>query len=149
MKTNVKVTELLVSYSNNNINPEQKISNSDDSYDIAMNLWNLNTIQIQEEVKVIFLNDALMVLGCYSLSKGGISSSIVDIRLILSVALKAIATGIILVHNHPTGNLKPSKADLDITKKLKSACDVMGINLLDHLIISKESYFSFSDEGLL
>ncbi len=148
MKTNTKVAELLVSYSNN-ISPEQKIINSDNSYDIVMSLWNLNTIQLQEEVKVIFLNDALMVLGFYSLSKGGISSSIVDIRLILSVALKAIATGIILVHNHPTGNLKPSKADLDITKKLKSACDVMGINLLDHLIISKESYFSFADEGLL
>ncbi|MBL1223279.1 JAB domain-containing protein [Chryseobacterium sp. L7] len=148
MKTNAKVVELLVSYSNN-ISPEQKISNSDDSYDIVMNLWNLNTIQIQEEVKVIFLNDALMVIGFYSLSRGGISSSIVDIRLILSVTLKAIATGIILVHNHPTGNLKPSKADLDITKKLKSACDVMGINLLDHLIISKENYFSFADEGLL
>lgn len=114
-----------------------------------MNLWNLNTIQIQEEVKVILLNDALMVLGFYSLSKGGISTSIVDIRLVLSITLKAIATGIILVHNHPTGNLKPSKADLDITKKLKSACDVMGINLLGHLIISKESYFSFADEGLL
>lgn len=148
MKTDTKITELFVSYSNN-ISSTQKISNSADSYDIAMNLWNLNTIQVQEEVKIIFLNDALMVLGFYSLSKGGISSSIVDIRLILSVALKAIATGVILVHNHPTGNLKPSKADLDITKKLKSACDVMGINLLDHLIISKENYFSFADECLL
>ncbi len=148
MKTNTQVAELLVSYSSN-ISSEQKISNSKDSYDIAMNLWNLSTIQIQEEVKVVLLNDALMVLGFYSLSKGGISSSIVDIRLVLSVALKAIATGIILVHNHPTGTLKPSKADLDITKKLKSACDVMGINLLDHLIISKENYFSFADEGLL
>lgn len=148
MKTNTQVAELLVSYSAHIVSA-QKVSNSADSYNIVTNIWNLSTIQIQEEVKVLLLNDALMVLGSYSLSKGGISSSIVDIRLVLSVALKAIATGIILVHNHPTGNLKPSKADLDITKKLKSACDVMGINLLDHLIISKESYFSFADEGLL
>ncbi|KFE99897.1 DNA repair protein [Chryseobacterium formosense] len=142
-----QVSEIQISYSPNII--DTIISDSESSYKVALKCWNLNTIEMLEEVKVIFLNNALKIIGFYSLSKGGISSTVVDIRLVLSIALKSVATHIVLVHNHPSTYLKPSKADMNITQKLKTGCDFLEIKLLDHLIINKESYFSFADEGLL
>jgi DNA repair protein RadC len=114
-----------------------------------LNEWEQETLQMQEEVKILLLNRNNKVLGIYSLAKGGLTSCVVDVRIILSIALKTLATGIILVHNHPSGNLKPSQADLDITKKLKQSCDLLDISFLDHLIITKDNYFSFADEGLI
>lgn len=148
MKQNTQVAELLVSYSPHIVSA-QKISNSRETYSLITNYWNLDTIEMLEEVKVILLNKANKVLGIFDLSKGGICSSIVDVKIVLSIALKTLASGIIIVHNHPSANLTPSKADIDITQKLKSACDIMEILLLDHLIITKEDYFSFADDGLL
>ncbi|MGG5209811.1 JAB domain-containing protein [Chryseobacterium sp. MIQD13] len=142
-----QISEIQVSYSPNIIGT--MVSTSELSYKVALNNWNLSTIEMFEEAKVMFLNNALKVIGIYSLSKGGISSSVVDIRLILSIALKSISTHIILIHNHPSTSLTPSKADMDITSKLKTACGFLEIKLLDHLIINKESYYSFADEGLL
>jgi len=140
MNQNLKVAELLVSYSPNIIS-EQKISNSRETYSLITNHWNLDTMEMYEEVKIILFNRANKALGVYDLSKGGISSSIIDVKIILSIVLKTLASGIIIVHNHPSGNLTP--------QKLKSACDLMDVALLDHLIISKENYFSFADDGLL
>lgn len=148
MKPNTQVAELLVSYSPHIVSA-QKISNSRESHSLITNYWNLDIIEMLEEVKVILLNKANKVLGIFDLSKGGICSSIIDVKIVLSIALKTLASGIIIVHNHPSGNLAPSKADIDITQKLKSACKIIEIVLLDHLIISKEDYFSFADDGLL
>ncbi len=148
MKTNAKVAELLVSYSAHIVS-EQKISNSRETYSLIINHWNLDTIEMFEEVKILLLNKSNKVLGVYDLSKGGMSSSIIDIKIVLSIALKTLASGIIIAHNHPSGNLSPSKADIDITEKLKSACNLMDITVLDHLIISKDNYYSFADDGLL
>ena len=92
-------------------------------------------------------NNANQAIGIYELSKGGINSSIIDLRLLLSVTLKCLATSIAIIHNHPSGNLKPSKADISITDKLKKACEVLDIKLLDHIIISKNDYYSFADNG--
>lgn len=89
-------------------------------------------------------------MGVYEASKGGITGTVVDVRLILSVALKSAATGIILAHNHPSGNLQPSENDKSITRKIEQACSLLDIKLLDHLIICPEkSFLSFADEGLL
>ena len=148
MKHNTQVSEIQVSYSPNLL-VDMSIKNSKKSFELMLNEWELETLQMQEEVKIILLNRSNKVLGIYSLAKGGLTSCIVDVRIILSIALKTLATGIILVHNHPSGNLKPSKADLDITKKLKNSCDLLDISLLDHLIITKDNYFSFADEGLI
>lgn len=145
---NNQVSEIQVSYSANIIGKE-KVSNSKDLFNIVHNQWNIDTIEMYEEVKILLLNRANKVLGIYALSKGGLSSSVVDIRIILSIALKALASSIILIHNHPSGNLKPSKSDIDITKKLKSACELLDIVLLDHLIVTKGDYFSFADDGLI
>lgn len=148
MKTNTKVAELLVSYSAHIVS-EQKISNSRETYSLIINHWNLDTIEMLEEVKILLLNKSNKALGVFDLSKGGMSSSIIDVKIVLSIALKSLASGIIIVHNHPSGYLSPSKADIDITKKLKSACNLMDITVLDHLIISKDNYYSFADDGIL
>jgi len=142
----MKVCEINVSYSNGN-KEKVKIANSNDAYEVALKHWNLDTIELQEEAKVLLLNRANIVIGIFNLSRGGVTACIIDIKLVLSVALKAVASGIIIIHNHPSGNLKPSQADLDITSKLKKASKIVDINLLDHLIITKEDYYSLSDNG--
>ncbi|MGL6128165.1 JAB domain-containing protein [Chryseobacterium artocarpi] len=143
-----EVSEIQVSYKPNKI-VNTKITTSFDAVQIIRKFWNEETIEMQEEVKVILLNNSNCVLGIYNLSKGGITSSLVDVRLVLSVTLKCLAQGIILVHNHPSGNLKPSSADLTIVKKLKESCNLMDIALFDSIIITNESYMSFADDGLL
>ena len=148
MKQKSQVSEIQVSYTPNLL-VDMSIKNSKKSFELILNEWEQETLQMQEEVKILLLNRSNKVLGIYSLAKGGLTSCIVDVRIILSIALKTLATGIILFHNHPSGNLKPSKADLDIIKKLKNSCDLLDISLLDHLIITKDNYFSFADEGLI
>lgn len=144
----MKVSEITVSYRNSN--PERiKISNSRDLFNLASQHWNMGLIEYQEEVKVFLLNKANIVLGVFEVSKGGITSSIVDFRIILGVALKCNAVQLVLMHNHPSGNLKPSHIDISITKKLKQACELLEINLLDHLIVREDGYYSFSDSGML
>ncbi len=144
----MKVAEIKVSYNLPN-NNRVKIQDSNTLYKIALQYWNIDTMEMQEEIKVLLLNRANEVLGIYELSKGGISGTVLDIKLLLSVTLKCLASGIALIHNHPSGNLKPSKADIQITKKVKKACKYVDIVLLDHLIISKNDYYSFADNGLL
>lgn len=144
----MEVSEIKVSYSNTN--PDKiKINSSKVIYEVIMKHWNFDILEFQEEVKVILLNRANIILGVYEMSKGGISGTVVDIRIILGVALKCNASSLVLVHNHPSGKLVPSEPDKSITKKLKEACSLLEIPLLDHLIISRDGYYSFSDEGML
>lgn len=102
-----------------------------------------------EEFWIIYLNNSNKVIQKQQLSKGGITGTLVDVRLVLKMALELGATGIILAHNHPSGALKPSEADKQITQKLKLAGDSLDIKTLDHVIITEEAYFSFADENLL
>ena len=148
MKQNSQVSEIQVSYTPSLL-VDMSIKNSKKSFELMLNEWEQETLQMQEEVKILLLNRNNKVLGIYSLAKGGLTSCVVDVRIILSIALKTLATGIILVHNHPSGNLKPSNEDIKITNRLKEACKLLEIVLLDHLIITKDNYFSFADEGLI
>lgn len=148
MNTETTVSEIQVTYQPYKMS-QNKLVTSSDVVETIRTFWDNRIIEMQEEVKIIFVNSSNTVIGFYSLSKGGITSSLVDIRLILSVALKCLATGLILIHNHPGGNLNPSSADLVIVKKLKTACKLLDIALLDSIIITKEHYMSFNDEGLL
>ena len=148
MNTINNVAEIQVSYYPSILNNSQ-INDSRSSFELLLDGWCKKTLEMHEEVKILLLNRSNKVLGVYPLAKGGLNSCEVDIRIILSVALKTLSTGIILIHNHPSGNTKPSKADIAITERLKSACDIMNIVLLDHLIITKSDYYSFADEGLL
>ncbi len=102
-----------------------------------------------EEFWVIFLNRQNNVIKLDCISKGGVSGTVVDIRLILKPAIECLASGMILAHNHPSGNLKPSQEDISLTKKVKEAASMMDISLQDHIIIGDQAYFSFADEGLL
>ncbi len=144
----MEVAEIKVSYSTNQVD-KIKLTNCVEVFEFILSKWDLDIIEFQEECKIILVNRANFVLGIYDLSKGGITGTVVDIRVILSVALKCNASGIILVHNHPSGNLKASEADKTITEKLKNACDLLEISLIDHLIISRHSFFSFTQDGLI
>ncbi|HSD08174.1 JAB domain-containing protein [Flavobacterium sp.] len=144
----MEVAEIKVSYSNTNLE-RVKITNSQIMYDLILQHWDLGIIEYQEQVKVILLNRANIVLGIYELSKGGVSGTVVDIKIILAIALKCNASSIVIVHNHPSGNLEPSQPDKSITQRLKEASKILDLTLLDHLIITKEGYYSFSDNGIL
>jgi DNA repair protein RadC len=102
-----------------------------------------------EEFWILLLNRAHSVIKMQCISKGGISGTVVDARLILKPAIEHLASSIILCHNHPSGQLKPSEQDLSLTKKLKDSARLMEISVLDHLIIGDQKYLSFADEGLL
>jgi DNA repair protein RadC len=102
-----------------------------------------------EEFWIIFLNNSNKVIDKKQLSKGGITGTLVDVRLVLKNALEVGATGLILAHNHPSGTLKPSEADKSLTNKLKMASESLDIKVLDHLIVTEKAYFSFADEGLI
>jgi DNA repair protein RadC len=102
-----------------------------------------------EEFWIIYLNNSNKVIQKSQLSKGGITGTLVDVRLVLKNALEVGATGIILAHNHPSGNLKPSEADKQLTNKLKVASESLDIKVLDHVIVTEKAYFSFADENLL
>ena len=98
---------------------------------------------------MLMLNRQNQVLGYHQISKGGMTGTIIDIRVVFQVALKACATSIIVAHNHPSGNLEVSSADRKITQNLKQAGLILEIPLLDHLILSSEGYYSMADEGIL
>jgi DNA repair protein RadC len=102
-----------------------------------------------EEFWIIYLNNANKIIAKSQLSKGGITGTLVDVRLVLRTAIENGAVGLILVHNHPSGTLTPSDADKQITKKLKLAAESLDIKILDHVIVTETQYFSFADDGIL
>lgn len=147
--TTETLAEIHVSYKPGLISSTTTINNSQNAYEILKSLFPADTISLQEQFVVLYLNRANRVIGSYQLSKGGITGAIADVRLILSVALKTLATGLILAHNHPSGNLKPSEADIQLTQKVKDAAKLMDIEVLDHMILSSNGYFSFTDDGII
>lgn len=144
----MQLAEIKVSYINQSTQ-RLKVLHSKAIYEAILPLWNSETIEYIEESKIILLNRANEILGVYESSKGGISGTVVDIRIILGVALKCNASAIVLIHNHPSGNLQPSEPDNRITRQLRKACHLLHLVLLDHLIISKDGYYSFADNGTL
>lgn len=145
-----QVAEIQLSYKSN-VKPSlrPKITSSRDAHEVLKRVWNDSVIELCEQFKVIFTNRANKVLGIFEVSTGGIAGTVADPKLIFVAALKAGATGLILSHNHPSGNLTPSHADIELTKKIKEGGRLLEIQVLDHIIITSESYYSFADEGLL
>ncbi|WP_375235604.1 DNA repair protein RadC [Winogradskyella sp.] len=125
---------------------QEKITSSRDVYDIMQPV--LGELS-HEEFWVIYLNNSNKVLQKQQLSKGGITGTLVDVRLVLKQALEVGATALVLCHNHPSGTLKASEADKKITQKLKTAGLTLDIKVLDHIIITEKAYFSFADETIL
>ena len=126
-----------------------QIKSSRDAYQIVVSSWDHNKIEFFEQFKILLLNNDSKVLGLYEVSPGGITGTVVDLRLIFGAALKANATGLIMIHNHPSGKLLASEADKAITQKIKSAGKLLDIAVLDHLIITPENYYSFADDGVI
>lgn len=126
-----------------------KVSNASDAYKVLIDNWNTDTLELLETFVIMPLNTAKKVLGFIEISTGGITGTVIDIRLIFSAAMLTSATAIIVAHNHPSSQTKPSQADFKITEKLVAAGRLLDIQVLDHIIVTPKAYFSFGDEGLL
>jgi DNA repair protein RadC len=143
-----KVSEIRLYYK-----PRKQVSHiikdSQTAYNALLSFYPKNTLALQEQFVILYLNRSNAVLGGYQCSKGGLTGTIADIRLILGVALKAGSTNIIISHNHPSGNVRPSSQDVELTKRLSEAAKIMEINVLDHIIISPapSSFYSFADNS--
>ena len=147
MKNNI-VSEVELTYKNNvPYNQRQRISNSQGAYEILTNLFPENTMDYRETFIVLYLNRANQVLGYSVISQGGTSNTTVDIKMVIQTALLANASCIMLAHNHPSGNLHPSSDDNRITNRIIEAARLFDITVLDHIIITNESYYSFTDNG--
>ena len=126
-----------------------KIYSSEDAYKYLLPTYKKGTICYKEYFKVLFLNQSNKVLGYTLISEGGITDTTVDVRVILQAALLTNSVAIILAHNHPSSSMKPSRQDMEITKQVKDAAQLMRIKVLDHLILTDAGYYSFADEGQL
>lgn len=146
-----KVNEIKISYKGGlKSSMWQKISNSKDAAQLLFEDWDKDTIALQETFKVVLLNNSNKVKGVYQISQGGITGTLVDVRILFAVILKSLSVGIILTHNHPSGKLQPSDNDKTLTNKIKKATRLFDIKLLVHLILAPDGdYFSFSDNGIL
>lgn len=137
------MSEIKLSYINKT--KTTKISNVEDAVGYCQNLYDKKTINLKEYFYVICLNRFNNVIGFYKLSEGSTHSSIVDIKHLLSCAILTNSSGVIITHNHPSGNKTPSKSDVLITNKIKSALKLIDVILIDHLIITNKSYYSFQE----
>ena len=149
-KTLFEVAEIHLSYKPKvKASLRPKIESSKDAERVLRQTWNSDTLELVEQFRILLTNRANKVLGILDVSRGGIAGTVADPKVIFACALKAAASGIILAHNHPSGNLIASQADIELTKKLSAGGRILEITVLDHIIITSESYFSFADEGLL
>ena len=123
-----------------------KIQSSCDAYQYFNKIFDEDTLELKEEMIVLFMNRNNNTLGWAKISSGGVAGTFADPKIVFQLALLANASSIILAHNHPSGNLKPSQADIALTRKMKAAGEVLEISMLDHLILTKETYRSMADE---
>lgn len=149
-KIPMKVSEIRLIY-NNKVKAADRpqIRSSQDAYWVLESNWS-DQMNLVEEFNILLLDRSNRVMGMCHISKGGVAGTVVDQKIVFAAAIKARASSIILAHCHPSGNLKPSRADIDLTKKFQKAGEILDIQILDHLILSPEGrYFSFSDELMM
>ena len=145
MESQYKVCEVKLTYKSKiKASEREKIFSA---YKILLSVFDSETIQYKEFFKVILMNKANKVLGICPISEGGLNETSADIRIIMQAAILGNASAIILAHNHPSGNIQPSMQDDQVTKRVKETAKLIGINLLDHLIITDETYYSYSENG--
>ncbi|MFM9950914.1 MAG: JAB domain-containing protein [Saprospiraceae bacterium] len=126
-----------------------KVTASIDAEKLFRENWS-DDMELYEEFIVLFLNKANQVKGLFRASRGGSSATVVDLKIVFAAAVKAMASGIIVAHNHPSGNLAPSQADIDLTRKLRIAGEVLEMPLLDHIILApNKGFYSFADEHMI
>jgi DNA repair protein RadC len=144
----LQAAEIKVSYQPNNQN-KPTVKSSNDAYLVFKGFFSGDTISLQEQFAVMYINHGNRVVGVYKLATGSMTRVVCGIRLVLAVALKTASTAIMLCHNHPSSNITPSVEDTTLTTQIKEAAKLMNITLLDHLIITPDNYYSFADDGLL
>jgi len=145
-----QVAEVQLIYRNETL-PENRIrvDSPATAYQVLKHNWDMNRIELLEQFKIILLDFGKNVLGVSEISTGGMMSCPVDPKIVFATALKAKACQIILAHNHPSGNLFPSEADIELTKKLSQAGKTIEIEVLEHIILSAQGYYSFADNGMM
>jgi len=149
---NLKQTfeEVKLVYSNKTKAADRQLVNTSNlAYEVLFESWDQDQIDLLEEFKMLLLDRSGRLMSIASISKGGMAGTIVDPKVIFSIALKRRAHSLIIAHNHPSQNLKPSAADVNITHKLKSIGKSLNLEILDHLIVSSDGYYSMCDEGLI
>ena len=146
-----KVNEIQISYREKiSTLKSSELNKSQDVERVIYKDWDKDTIGLQETFKILLLNNSNKVKGIYPLSIGGITGTMVDLRILFAIVLKTLSTAIILTHNHPSGKLIPSEADKKLTNKIKKAAQLFDVSVLDHLIIAPDGdYYSFANHGLL
>ena len=149
-KKQLQVAEIQLTY-RSTVKPSLRpgITASTDAYRVLIESWDETKLEFIEQFKVILLNRANKVLGIVEVSTGSTTGTIADPKLIFVAALKANACGVILAHNHPSGSLNPSQADISLTRKLKEGGKLLEISVLDHIIVTNEGYYSLADEGVM
>ena len=148
MNTDYRVAEVGLTYRNRVPKKDRKqILDSHSAYNILRENFSDETIDYRETFKVLYMNLNCQVLGCSTISEGGITDTLADVRMILQGALLTNAVAMILAHNHPSGTLKPSREDDRLTKRIVEAADIMNIRVNDHIILTSEGFYSYDDEG--
>ena len=145
-KTNLP--ELSIKYKSSEVK-KVKLASSKDSCEFFKKLFDEDTLDYCESSIVIYLNKANITIGWFKLSQGGLDSCLIDVRMLFAIALQCGASSFIMAHNHPSGNPYPSEQDKVLTRKIKGASEFLQIKMIDHMVITTDSYFSFADEGML
>ena len=147
MKKLTTLQEIQVSYDRNY--GKESVTDSRKASELCRQAFSLtkSNIALKEYMFMLLLNRRNECIGFHKISEGGISGTVADIRIAFSIATKCLASGMILVHNHPSGNTKPSQQDMELTKKFKEAGKILDCTLLDHIILTEDSYYSLADEG--
>ncbi len=143
------IGEIELSYRKKIKTPFQKITNSQTANECIRKVFPVTQINYREHFYVVYLNNSNEILGYQLISVGGITATMVDIRIVFQGALLAHATAIILCHNHPSGSVKVSRPDKELTEKIQAAGELLDIKILDHIIITENNYYSFADDGNL
>ena len=148
MNTDYRVAEVELSYRNRVPNKSRKkVVDSHSAYKVLRECFSDDTIDYRESFKVLYLNQNNHVLGWSTISEGGITKTMADVRLIMQGALLANATAMILAHNHPSGSIRPSREDDLLTRRIVEAAQLMDLRVADHIILTSEDYYSYDDEG--
>ena len=148
--SNLGEVTLNYKYHNPSIKDRPLITNATDALEVIKLVIDMQRIALQEQFIVIYLNQANRVIGTMNIFSGSVKSTVIDIKLILASGILLMSSGVIVAHNHPSGNLKPSREDLALTKRLSTALQYMEMTLVDHFIITPDDdYLSFANEGLM
>ena len=148
MNTDYRVAEVELSYRNRVPNKNRKkVMDSYSAYKILRDNYSDNTIDYKETFKVLYMNQNCQVLGCSTISEGGITQTMADVRLVMQGALLTNAVAMILAHNHPSGSTRPSREDDLLTRRIVEAAKLLDLRVADHIILTSEDYYSYDDEG--